>query len=235
MQTVLIAEKSEILAEALAEELRREYTVHICCRGDAAEALLAELRPDILIIDLMLPYVDGLTVLREAVYTPPHILALSNILPDSVLQAAWDAGVNFIMQVPCSCKAVAARLKEILQTDPEAGGRRDPQAQTRKHLDRLGIPPTRSGYKRLQVGVPLYAQDPEQSLHKELYPTVASLCGNENWQQVESAMRVTIHGTWDVRDAAVWEEYFPGFQEAPSNRKFLDALAKRIQEDPSPD
>lgn len=234
MQTVLIAEKSEILAEALAEELRREYTVHICCRGDAAGALLAELRPDILIIDLMLPYVDGLTVLREAVYTPPYILALSNILPDSVLQAAWDAGAKFIMQIPCSCKAVAARLKEILQMEPDAHSR-DPQAQTRKHLDRLGIPPTRSGYKRLQVGVPLYAQDPEQSLHKELYPTVASLCGNENWQQVESAMRVAIHGAWDDRDEAVWEEYFPGLRKAPSNRKFLDTLAKRIQEDPSPD
>lgn len=235
MQTVLIAEKSEILAEALAEELRREYTVHTCCRGDTAAALLAELRPDILIIDLMLPYVDGLTILREAVYTPPCILALSNLLPDIVLQAAWDAGVGFAMLIPCSCRAVAARLKEMLRADTEAHSRRDPQAEVRKHLDRLGIPATRSGYKRLQVGVPLYAQDPEQSLHKELYPAIASLCGNENWQQVESAMRVAIHKTWQVRDARVWEEYFPGLQNAPSNWKFLDTLAKRIQEDPSPD
>lgn len=235
MQTILIACKSEFVAQALVEELGRNYTVHTCFRGDTAAALLESIQPDMLIIDLFLPYVDGLTVLRERTYAPPHILALTNLATDAAVQSAWDAGADWIMLIPCSCKAIAAQAEKMLCTEPMSGSTRDPQARTRQHLDRLGIPRTRSGYRRLQIGVPLYAQDPEQSLHKELYPIIGQLCGNENWQQVESAIRTLIHKTWETRDSVIWEIYFPGLEKPPSNRVFLAELAKRIQEKPSPE
>lgn len=111
MQRVLIAQRAGAFSRSLAEALQERFEVHICSRGDTALELLEALRPDILIIDLMLPCPDGLMVLKTAAYTPPRILALTSILNTSVLQAAQDAGISELLTLPCTVDAVLALLK----------------------------------------------------------------------------------------------------------------------------
>lgn len=111
MQSVLIAQRSGAFARTLSEALSKDYAVHICSRGDTALELLEALRPDILILDLLLPHTDGLTVLKTAAYTPPRVLALTSILNASVLQEAQDAGIFELLALPCTVDAILTRLK----------------------------------------------------------------------------------------------------------------------------
>lgn len=60
MKTILIADPSELFTEALSHALAPRFHVHICHNGVDALRLLQELRPDILILQLTLPYIDGI-------------------------------------------------------------------------------------------------------------------------------------------------------------------------------
>lgn len=117
MARALIAVRSEDLAAALAETIT-EYEVYVCHTGEAALAALETYRPDGLILDLSLPWGSGLAVLQQTRYRPPVILALTNIIGESILQAAADAGVQHMVLLPCPARTIARHLDALMQKCP---------------------------------------------------------------------------------------------------------------------
>jgi len=117
---LLIAVKSEIIADSLATALSM-YDIHICATGPDALAMLETLQPDTLILDLSLPVIDGLTLLRKSHYKPKHILALTSFVNSAVLQAAADAGVQSLVLIPCTIRYIVQQLDTITENAPSAG------------------------------------------------------------------------------------------------------------------
>lgn len=233
METLLIADHTDGFAETLKEALQDRYEVSTCADGSTALLMLDELKPDRLILNLCLPVLDGLSVLRKSSYMPPVILALTPAITPYVFQAAEDAGAGFTLGMPCTVNAVTDHLEEMAHALQNTNCRRTPQQIVAAHLDYLRIPKNRKGYRQLKVGVPLFAQDPEQSLFKELYPAIIERCGGETVEQVESTIRAVIHDTWE-KHTTLWQEYFPDCEDAPSNWKFLQVLAVKLQEETLP-
>lgn len=117
VKKVLIATISEATNTALADALP-QYEVHICTTGPEAIELLETLRPDILILDLMLPAMDGLTVLRKSSFRPSTILARTNLISATVLQSAATVGVQDILLVPCTIRYIIDRLDALIEKVP---------------------------------------------------------------------------------------------------------------------
>lgn len=117
METLLIAIKSDIICTALAKNLSR-YKIHICDTGAKTLEKLEELHPDILIIDLTLPDIDGLTVLQKAHYKPSIILALTNFVSDAVMQAAAAAGIQDVLLIPCTIQHIIRHLDALTEKIP---------------------------------------------------------------------------------------------------------------------
>ncbi len=117
MKKILIATTSKAISSALAATLP-QYEVHICNTGTEALTILETLRPDILILDLALPYMDGLTVLQKSSFRPSVILALTNIISAIVLQAAMAAGVQDMISIPCTAHYVKERLEALTEKAP---------------------------------------------------------------------------------------------------------------------
>ena len=67
-------------------------------------------------------------------------------------------------------------------------------------------------------------RDPAQSVTKELYPTVAAICGG-NAVQVERSIRSAIAAAWVRGDHQLWQVYFPGELARPTNASFISRLA----------
>lgn len=118
--TILIADKSEAFAQALAKVLCPYCEVHICHSGDTVLELLNEIRPDGLVLDLCLPYMTGLEILEAATYRPPVILGTTNVVTDSIVEAATAAGIKQLFLRPCKAKVVASYLLETLNEKERA-------------------------------------------------------------------------------------------------------------------
>ena len=117
MAKLLIAVKSESLGTDLAKTLT-QHEVYSCRTGTDALPLLETLQPDVFVVELSLPVISGLTVLQEAHYKPPMMLALTNLISESVLQAAAEAGVQDILLLPCAIQSVIAHLEFLIQKVP---------------------------------------------------------------------------------------------------------------------
>ena len=117
---LLIAIKSEIIADSLVSSLS-QYDIHTCNTGMDALAMLETHRPDALILDLTLPVIDGLTILRKSCFRPRIILALTNLASQAVLQAAADAGVQDMILIPCTIRHIIEHLDALIEKAPSAG------------------------------------------------------------------------------------------------------------------
>lgn len=230
---LLIAESSQELAGALAELFRGSCQVHCCTDGDEARQLLHRLRPDVLILDLMLPGFDGLSLLQWAREQEicPQVLATTRFCSDYVVETAQLLGIRYLMRKPCSVSAMAARVRDLLERDmPEFS--REQSTDTAGLLRVLGIPGKLRGCTYLRCAVPLYARDPLQSITKVLYPEVAKLCNCEP-SHVERSIRSAIETGWKRRDDNIWRLYFPadetGTVSKPTNGAFIARLAQSLQ------
>ena len=106
---LLIAEGTEDFRIALAETLRGAYTLRECDDGVTALELMASFQPEVVVLDLMLPGLDGLTLLQRAVAAQLHpiVLATTRFHNEYVVETAQELGVAYIMVKPCDVRAVA--------------------------------------------------------------------------------------------------------------------------------
>lgn len=231
MRKVLIADSSDVFTSALAAALRKDFQVITCADGQTALELLAESQPDILILNLMLPYVDGLTLLQETIYHPPVVLAVTMHMSAYVEQAVSALGVDYTMLAP-SVKSVVHRLQDLLQQYSVPNKSADCLDSTVHHLHLLNFPTHLDGYRQLCIALPLFAKNPHQFLTKELYPTVAKQMGYKDGRSVEHSIRKAIRAAWLHRDNATWRKYFsPGPRgkiPCPTNKAFLCRLAEML-------
>lgn len=227
---LLIADEAEEFRLALAETLQGAYQIRTCGDGKEALSILRSYGPDVLVLDLMLPGLDGISLLHSAAISGicPVVLATSRYINEYVLEAATRLGVGYLVRKPCDILAVAARLSDLTKKLHPVTLQPDRRGCISETLLSLGIQPKLDGYRYLLEAIPLMAEDPRQSVTKELYPAVAKLCRCESGN-VERSIRNAIHSAWKRRDDRVWRRYFPpdagGTVPRPSNAMFISCLA----------
>ncbi|MBQ8358297.1 MAG: response regulator [Oscillospiraceae bacterium] len=225
MLKLLIADESEPFAEALTAELRAEFDIRNCQDGETALEMLFSFRPDVLILNLMLPYKDGLTVLQQSAHRPRVMIAITPYLSDYIQQRAADLGVQYIMRTP-AVSALRIRLMDMLASaEPKA----DLSAQAAVHLHILNFHTHLDGYRQLCVGVPIFAKNPGMLLSKELYPAIAARLDATDPRTVEHSIRKSIADAWNRRDLVAWEKYFPGSHTPLTNKEFISRLAEMLE------
>lgn len=228
MKKLLIVDSSEVLAESLIFLLRRQFDIRLCTDSSRVIGELETYRPDFLVINIHLPGCDGITLLRQAGYRPPHIIGLVLTPTPYTVQTLADLGAEHILLLPCAARAIAGHLENMSRLSLLPGLQRDPRQIVREHLRILGFRDGQTGFPQLCSAALLFAQDPYQSLSKELQPAVAQLCGNANGNQVESQIRRLITEVWETRNDTIWTQYFPELQEKPTMRQFLCLLTAKL-------
>jgi DNA-binding response OmpR family regulator len=115
--TVLVVDDEEAIAEAVRARLENEgFRVVVAYDGPQAIALHAEHRPDLVVLDLMLPGMDGLEVCREiqrTAWTPVLMLTARTEEADKV--AGFAVGADDYLTKPFSLRELAVRVKAILR------------------------------------------------------------------------------------------------------------------------
>lgn len=231
---MLIADASEEFRTALAESLTGAYSVRMCQEGKQALQILCSLKPDVLVLDLMLPGLDGISLLQEAAEAGlrPMVLATTRFVNDYVLESAERLGVGYLMVKPCDVKATVSRIADLSQhLKPVAVSQPDSQTVVTNMLLSLGVPTKLKGFACLREAVLESMRDPGQLMTKELYPKVAKICEGSAIQ-VERSIRSAIAAAWEHRDEQVWRMYFKPNQEGllkrPTNAAVISCLANLV-------
>ena len=235
MHTMLIVEGSEDLRLALYDAMRHQYQIALCADGEEGLKTLNSLKPHILIVNLQLPLLDGLELLRSAKEMPPVVLALGPMINGYTGQCLKDLGVGHFLYSSTPVANIVRHITQLITwRELPNPFDQDPQYMTAKHLQNLGVPVHLSGYQQLKVSIPLYAQDPSQNLQKEVYADTARLLGYNSERQIERSVRTAIKAAWDIRDCHIWEQYFPpngiGETHCPESKEFIARMAEILVE-----
>ena len=226
---VLIADgETETLAD-ISKTLAGLYHVRIAREGHEALALLRSFTPDVLVLDMLLPGLDGISLLQKAAEYDLHpvVLATTRMLSDYMSQTLQKMEVGYVMVKPCDAGAVAARISDLSQNlKLPLFSSPDMRTMISNILLNLGIPTKLKGYGYLREAIRIFADDPTQTITKELYSEVANRC-NATTTQVERSIRTAIETAWEHQDNQVWARYFPGESGGgrPTNGEFVARLA----------
>ena len=118
MRDILVAEDNALLAKGICTALKSErYRVRHVADGAAALAAIAERRPDVLVLDIMMPKTDGITVCRTIRRTDAHlpILMLTARGLDSQKVEGLSAGADDYLPKPFSIAELLARIAALLR------------------------------------------------------------------------------------------------------------------------
>lgn len=219
---------------ALEETLGERFTVRICTDAHAARKLAPTFLPDVLVLDMLLPGMRGVDVLSAftAHGLTPLVLVTTRVMDEALLRPLADYGVDQVMMKPCSVQRVARRVEHLsTRLHSRKDDRRDSRDTISTLLRALRIPVQRQGYFYLLEAIARMAEQPDQSLSKELYPAVGRL-RSVRWTSVERGIRTAIASAWQVRDQRVWQLYFPPNarepEKHPTNAEFIYRLAQQV-------
>lgn len=124
---VLLAEDFEDTRDVYTFYLRQEgFTVHDLPDGDRVLRLAIELQPDVVVLDLALPGVDGCVLLAELRSHPltahiPVVILSAHAYPEDE-QRATEAGAAAFLRKPCLPGDLAATLRRVSESCDRASG-----------------------------------------------------------------------------------------------------------------
>lgn len=253
---VMIADDDKDFVNALCRAIKhREELVFAGCAYDGAEALemIESIRPDIVVLDMIMPLIDGIGVLERV--NPninkdaPAFIAVSAAANEKIAAHAVALGAEYFMRKPLEPEALVDRIISFaIDPIPEVKSvKESPELRMVKKtaepdiemmvtdiIHEIGIPAHIKGYQYLRHAIMLVVDDLDviNSITKELYPTVAKDF-NTTPSRVERAIRHAIEVAWDRGDTDVLNSFF-GYTIAnskgkPTNSEFIAMIADRLR------
>ena len=244
---ILIADSNEEFCGQLRDKLQAEgYSViGVCSDGQRTMEWIAEHRPDIVILDLMLPKLDGMSVLKQAgsLDHPPVCLVMSSFITDFVAASAANLGARYLMLKPCDLQAITERVGEIRDS---IVSRKPAKQQVHRQSDvniesmvtsiihEIGVPAHIKGYQYLREAIIIAVNDMDviNAITKVLYPQVAKTFQTTP-SRVERAIRHAIEVAWDRGDLETLQRFFgytvSNTKGKPTNSEFIALIADRLQ------
>ena len=243
--SVIIADNSEEFCTLLSEQLKRAggfQVIGTASDGEQALRMITERKPKVLVLDLMLPKKDGLSVLKalSGMQPKPVVLATSAFITDYVSAAAANLGVQYLMLRPCDMSALVERLEEIRGGESQ---RMSPARQKNNQsieamvtgiIHEIGVPAHIKGYQYLREAIIIAVNDMDviNAITKVLYPQVAKTFQTTP-SRVERAIRHAIEVAWDRGDLDTLQRFFgytvSNTKGKPTNSEFIALIADKLQ------
>ena len=238
---VLLADANEEYRALLAKAIEETGEFHVV--GEAADGLQAlqlvnERKPDVLLMDMVLPELDGLSVLsrlRQMGEAAPMVIVISAFCREQMVSAAANAGAAAFLSKPCTGAAVLENMRMLLGVEEES----EPHAAALEKsvtaiIHEVGVPAHIKGYQYVREAIMITVEDMEviNSVTKVLYPEVAARFATTP-SRVERAIRHAIEVAWDRGDLETLQKYFGytvnGAKGKPTNSEFIAMISDRIR------
>jgi len=237
---VLIADANEQFRSELVTILKdsEEFEVMgVAADGEEALQIASESRPDIIILDLLLPQYDGISVLDliSVRYTDCKAFVATGFISNYIISALAARRVSALLKKPCTAQCVVDRINETLQPSEVPIEERAPDLlqQITKMIHDIGVPANIKGYRYLREAIKLAVEDLDRinNMTECIYKPIA-LSDNSTPKRVRTAIMRAIEIAWDRGDLDTLQSFFgytvSNIKGKPTNSEFIALLADKL-------
>lgn len=256
---VLIVDDNKRIVSILKDALEKEEDMEVAgtaTDGEEALRLISVVKPDVVLLDLIMPKIDGLGVLerlkKREIEHRPEIIVVSAVSQENVTENAFELGAAYYILKPFDNRVVLSRIRalrqqagvqeekkenKVISTVFENRNRRlanSLEADVTDIIHEIGIPAHIKGYQYLRDAIIMSVGDTEMlgSITKVLYPTIAKRYKTTP-SRVERAIRHAIEVAWSRGKVETIEDLF-GYtvnsgKGKPTNSEFIALIADKIR------
>ena len=215
--------------------------------GTNVVSAIKQSKPDILLLDVVMPEKDGLTVLEELSdevgIEKPVTVIMSAIGQEKVTQKAISLGATYYVVKPFDMITLIDRVRDLLKEKDEVkneymvayGNKGLPlEVRVTQMIHDVGVPAHIKGDQYIREAIMLAVNDEDiiNSITKTLYPTLSERFSTTS-SRVERAIRHAIEVAWNRGQIEMHEKIF-GYtvnsnKGKPTNSEFIAMIADRIR------
>ncbi len=242
--TVILLESNMAVLSQLRDALSEDRNFNVVYAGDDGDEGIKQilsLKPDLVIVGMILKGTDGCGVIRMVKKTWANAKIIAMGIPnDALVERAMSEGAAYYLGKPFSVSTAMERIQELMKDKPSNGKdtavKRKPITIEEKISEifiAIGIPPHIKGYGYLREGIKATIERPYiiNSVTKELYPSIAKKFSTTP-SKVERAIRHAIEVAWnrgriDAINAIFGARIYLGV-EKPTNSEFIALVADKL-------
>ena len=252
---VAIADDNERILRLLGEIVSEDEELQVVGTakdGEEAYKLIKEKEPDVVLLDLVMPKLDGLGVLDKvqndnSIQKQPFVVMISAIGLEKITEAAFSKGADYFIMKPFDSEMVVNQIKTVrnitsVTEDNTTKHQEKVHKESGKPLEEIvteiihdvGVPAHIKGYQYLREAIVMSVLDMDMlnSVTKVLYPEVAKKFKTTP-SRVERAIRHAIEVAWSRGKVDTIEELF-GYtisigKGKPTNSEFIALITDKIR------
>lgn len=247
---VLTVDDDESFVNTFSEYLKTtDYFESAGCalNGEEAYEMIIETEPDVVLLDMIMPQLDGIGVLRKisaaGLKKKPLFIVNSASSLQSLFNVASLYGASYFMIKPQSNESICDAIRDLfgIKVSPETDLETvyndkvyDLETMVTEYIHELGVPAHIKGYHYLRTAIMMVVKDMEllNYITKELYPEIAKAYKTTS-SRVERAIRHSIEVAWTRGKPQTMNEVF-GYtintgKGKPTNSEFIAMVADKIR------
>lgn len=242
------------LLENIIESDEELNVIGVAKDGEEAYDVIKTKEPDVVLLDIVMPKLDGLGVLDrvnndKSIKKHPTFIMISAIGQEKITEDAFNLGADYYIMKPFDNDMVLNRIKRVKNTTSaqvvsgrkvnayekaETLNERNLEADVTEIIHEIGVPAHIKGYQYLRDAIVMSVNDMEMlnSITKILYPTIAKKYQTTS-SRVERAIRHAIEVAWSRGKMDTIDEMF-GYtihngKGKPTNSEFIALITDRIR------
>ncbi len=254
---VAIADDNEKMLRLLGQIIESDDELNVVGTakdGEEAYNVIKTKEPDVVLLDIIMPKLDGLDVLDrvrndKSIKKHPTFIMISAIGQERITEDAFNRGADYYIMKPFDNDMVLNRIKHVKGSaqgrntelrkvnayeKAEEFGERNLEADVTEIIHEIGVPAHIKGYQYLRDAIIMSVGDMDMlnSITKILYPTIAKKYQTTS-SRVERAIRHAIEVAWSRGKMDTIDEMF-GYtihngKGKPTNSEFIALITDRIR------
>lgn len=247
--SILIADDNREFCEILQEYISTQEDFNmlgVAYNGVEALKMIQELNPDVVVLDIIMPHLDGIGVLEKLgnmnLTQRPKVIILTTLGQEFMTQRSVELGADYYILKPFDLDVLGTRIKQMFTTS-SAKNTHQPQAPVKnrnldvevtKIIHQMGVPAHIKGYQYLRDAILFVIEEVNLlgAVTKELYPMIAQKYLTTP-SRVERAIRHAIELAWDRGNVDMMNKFF-GYtinveRGKPTNSEFIAMVADKLR------
>ena len=252
--SVAIADDNQKILDILGEIISTDKELDLVGKAKNGEEMcqiIKDRKPDVVLLDLIMPKMDGLTVMEKVgrdstVGKRPYFIVITAVGQEKITEDAFNKGANYYVMKPFNNRMLLERIKSVRNLSRNSDRKSEEnttdnmqktenlESRVTNMLHEIGIPAHIKGYHYLRDAIIMAVNDMDvlNAITKILYPTVAKKYQTTS-SRVERAIRHAIEVAWSRGKLDTLDELF-GYTVStgkgkPTNSEFIALIADTIQ------